>query len=218
MHRLKLTSKLADISESDFVIEAINEDIQHKQKLFESITPFINASSTIVASNTSSIPITKLASFCPNPANFIGMHFMNPVPVMKLVEVINGCQTSQHTLASTIALAEAMGKETTQSADVPGFIANRLLMPYLNEAMFALYEGIATRDDIDKTMVLGTNVPMGPLKLADFIGLDTCLAIMKVLHDGLGDSKYRPCPLLVRHVNAGWLGKKSGRGFYNYDK
>lgn len=173
---------------------------------------------TILASNTSSISITKLAAYHTHPSQFIGMHFMNPVPVMKLVEVIKGCQTSPETLATTEALIKQMGKIQTVSEDVPGFIANRILMPYINEAVFALYEGVATREAIDQTMLLGTNVPMGPLQLADFIGLDTCLSIMRVFHTEFGDSKYRPCPLLVRYVDAGWLGRKSGRGFYEYTK
>ena len=173
--------------------------------------------STIVASNTSSISITKLASHAPHPSSCIGMHFMNPVPVMALVEVIPGLQTSPSTLQSTLSLARALGKQTTLSRDVPGFIANRLLMPYINEACQLLAEGVASREDIDATMRLGTNMPMGPLILADFIGLDTCLAIMQVLHEGLGDSKYRPAVLLHSYVDAGWLGKKSGRGFYVYD-
>ena len=173
----------------------------------------------ILATNTSSISISKIGGVIPERAHqVIGMHFMNPVPVMKLVEVITALQTDDATLATTIQLAEAMGKTTTTARDVPGFIANRILIPYINEAVFTLYEGIGTVEDIDKTMKLGTNVPMGPLTLADFIGLDTCLAISRVLHEELGDSKYRPCPLLVNYVNAGRLGKKSGQGFYDYRK
>ena len=170
-----------------------------------------------MATNTSSISITKIAGSIPERAHqVVGMHFMNPVPVMSLVEVIRGLQTDDATHSSTLKLAEAMGKTCSTARDTPGFIANRVLMPYINEAVFALYENIGTAEDIDKTMKLGTNVPMGPLTLADFIGLDTCLAIMNVLHQDLGDSKYRPCPLLVNYVQAGWLGKKTGRGFYNY--
>ncbi|KAI9594085.1 3-hydroxyacyl-CoA dehydrogenase [Syncephalis fuscata] len=202
-------------SDTDLIVEAVSERIDLKLTLFRDLSAVV-APSTILASNTSSISITKVAGATLHPERVIGMHFMNPVPVMKLVEVIPSLQTSTKTLETTLALARAMGKTTTVSQDVPGFIANRLLMPYINEAVIALQEGIATREDIDTTMRLGTNVPMGPLTLADFIGLDTCLAIMKVLHVELGDSKYRPAVLLQKYVDAGWLGKKSGRGFYEY--
>ena len=201
---------------ADFVVEAIIENAEAKKGVFEQLDNVVENKSAVLATNTSSISIIKIASYTKRPDKVIGMHFMNPVPVMTLVEVIQGLQTSADTLSQTKALAKLMGKETTLSRDVPGFIANRLLMPYINEAIFALYEGIATIEDIDKTMKLGTNVPMGPLTLADFIGLDTCLYIMKVLHQDLGDTKYRPCPLLVNYVDAGYLGKKSGRGFYTY--
>eukprot|EP00932_Pfiesteria_piscicida_P021522 SRR837773.8307.p1 GENE.SRR837773.8307~~SRR837773.8307.p1 ORF type:complete len:318 (+),score=98.01 SRR837773.8307:126-956(+) len=200
----------------DFVIEAVSEDFAVKKDVFKSLLDAGLPSSSVLATNTSSISITKLSAGLERPERFIGMHFMNPVPVMPLVEVIRGLRTDDDTHLQTLALCTAMKKETSTSEDRPGFIANRILMPYINEAVFALQEGIATAEDIDKCMKLGTNVPMGPLTLADFIGLDTCLSIMKVLHQDLGDSKYRPAPLLVNYVEAGWLGKKTKRGFYAY--
>ena len=215
--RVSYTSNLAEVAQADFVIEAIVENLEAKVKLCSVLSPLMK-SDAIFATNTSSISITKIAASCAKPENVIGMHFMNPVPVMKLIEVIRGLQTSDSTLEKTLSLAQKMKKTTTLSSDRPGFIANRVLMPYINEAIQVLNEGIATKEDIDQTMKLGTNVPMGPLTLADFIGLDTCLSIMHVLHREFGDSKYRPSPLLVNYVNAGWLGKKSGRGFYEYKK
>lgn len=200
----------------DFVIEAVSEDIAVKRKVFDSLQAAGLAETSILASNTSSISITKLAANVQRPERVIGMHFMNPVPVMPLVEVIRGLRTDDETLSRTLSLCSAMRKEHATSEDRPGFVANRILMPYINEAIFVLQEGIATAEDIDKTMRLGTNVPMGPLTLADFIGLDTCLSIMQVLHNDLGDSKYRPAALLVNYVEAGWLGKKTKRGFYKY--
>ncbi|KAJ2217444.1 hypothetical protein EV179_000594 [Coemansia sp. RSA 487] len=213
--RITTASSIAAMSTADFVVEAVSENADLKRKLFAELSERL-PETAILATNTSSISITKIASAAKRPENVIGMHFMNPVPVMKLVEIIPGLQSSKATLDTTLALAHRMGKTTTMSQDVPGFIANRLLMPYINEALIALQEGIATKEDIDTTMKLGTNNPMGPLTLADFIGLDTCLAIMQVLHRELGDSKYRPAVLLQKYVDAGWLGVKSGKGIYDY--
>ena len=217
-NRIAFSSDIQALNNSDFIIEAANEDFEIKRIIFQGVAKVV-PDHAILATNTSSISISKLGGIIPDRAHqVIGMHFMNPVPVMKLVEVITALQTEDSTLQTTLALAESMGKTCSTARDVPGFIANRILMPYINEAVFALYEGIGTAEDIDKTMKLGTNVPMGPLTLADFIGLDTCLAIMRVLNEELADSKYRPCPLLVNYVNAGRLGKKTGQGFYNYRK
>ncbi|MBM4280588.1 MAG: 3-hydroxybutyryl-CoA dehydrogenase [Deltaproteobacteria bacterium] len=199
----------------DFVVEAATENEALKRKIFIELDGVCRPE-VLLASNTSSISITRLAAATKRPERFIGMHFMNPVPLMKLVELIRGIATTDETYAATKALAEQLGKTTTVSKDYPGFIANRILMPMINEAFYALMEGVGSAEDIDTTMKLGTNQPMGPLTLADFIGLDTCLAILRVLHDGLGDSKYRPCPLLVQYVDAGWHGKKAGRGVYRY--
>jgi len=218
MNRFSYSTKLEDLDKTDLVVEAIVENFGVKQKVFQQLEQ-CTPKDTILASNTSSISITKIAGTVPDRAsNVIGMHFMNPVPVMKLVEVIKGLQTSQDTLDTVQDLAKRMNKITSTARDTPGFIANRILIPYINEAVFALYEGIGTAEDIDTTMKYGTNVPMGPLTLADFIGLDTVLSISQILHTELGDSKYRPCPLLVNYVDAGYLGKKSGRGFYDYSK
>ncbi|KAI9106298.1 3-hydroxyacyl-CoA dehydrogenase [Phlyctochytrium arcticum] len=220
--RIALTTSLSDFSSIDYAVEAVTENLSLKRELFGGLNKVAPAHA-ILASNTSSISITKIAAASKRAdkvgilIGVIGMHFMNPVPVMKLVEIIPGLATSAETLQTTLDLAKRMGKITTESADMPGFIANRILMPYINEAVFVLQDGIATKEHIDATMKLGTNTPMGPLVLADFIGLDTCLAIMRVLHTQLGDDKYRPAPLLVKYVDAGWLGKKSGRGFYSYE-
>jgi 3-hydroxybutyryl-CoA dehydrogenase len=212
---ISTTTSLSDFTPCDFVVEAVSENLELKKTLFTELSA-ITKPDAILASNTSSISITRIAAATNRADRVIGMHFMNPVPIMKLVEIISGIATSKTTLDTTLALAAKMGKITTKSQDTPGFIANRILMPMINEAVFALSEGVGSIEDIDTTMKLGTNVPMGPLTLADFIGLDTCLAIMRVLHSELGEDKYRPCPLLVKYVDAGWLGKKSGKGFYDY--
>ena len=218
MNRFTFSTKLEDLDKTNFVVEAIVENFDVKKKVFQQLEK-ITPSDAILASNTSSISITKIAGTVPDRASkVIWMHFMNPVPVMKLVEVIKGLQTSAETLDTVLDLAKRMNKITSTARDIPGFIANRILIPYINEAIFTLYEGIGSVEDIDKTMKFGTNVPMGPLTLADFIGLDTILYICQILHTELGDSKYRPCPLLINYVNAGYLGKKSGRGFYDYTK
>jgi 3-hydroxybutyryl-CoA dehydrogenase len=213
--RLSFTTRFESLADSEIVIEAVVENYEVKAAVFGRLDEIVG-SEAILASNTSSISITKLAAATGRPERFIGMHFMNPVPVMPLVEVIRGIATSEQTASSVDALAREMGKTPIFCRDFPGFVSNRVLMPMINEAIFALFEGVATREAIDGIMKLGMNHPMGPLQLADFIGLDTCLAILRVLHDGLGDPKYRPCPLLVQMVDAGWLGKKTGRGFYQY--
>lgn len=211
---LKAGKSLSDLSGTDLVIEAIVERADIKSSLFSELNKICKPS-TIIASNTSSISITKLASFSGRPDKFVGMHFMNPVPVMKLVEIIRGLQTSDETYKISCEVSEKMGKTTVLALDGPGFIVNRILVPMVNEAIFLLQEGVKA-EDIDNAMKLGTNQPMGPLTLADFVGLDTLLFILKILHNELGEDKYRPCPLLVKYVEAGWYGKKSGRGFYNY--
>jgi 3-hydroxybutyryl-CoA dehydrogenase len=213
--RIRTTTDLAGLRDAFIVVEAITEQFDAKAEVFKALDGIVQ-SEAILASNTSSISITKLAAITSRAEKVIGMHFMNPVPVMKLVEIIRGAATSDQTYKAVHALTEKLGKIPLECQDSPGFISNRVLMPMINEAIFALYEGVAARESIDGIMKLGMNHPMGPLTLADFIGLDVCLAIMNVLHDGFGDSKYRPCPLLKRYVDAGWLGRKSGRGFYEY--
>jgi 3-hydroxybutyryl-CoA dehydrogenase len=216
MARIRPRDSYDDLSRCQFVIEAAPEEEQLKLEIFGRLSETTPAE-TILASNTSSISITKLGSHTSRPEKVIGMHFMNPVPVMKLVEVVRGLPTADSTYETTVALARKFGKTTIAARDIPGFIVNRVLIPLLNEACYALYEGLGTVEDIDVGVKLGLNHPMGPLELADLIGLDTCLAIASVLHEELGDDKYRPCPLLRQHVAAGWLGRKSGRGFYCYD-
>jgi len=215
LNNIKTTTNLNDLSVVDFCVEASPENEQLKFELFRKLDE-ITKSDIILASNTSSIPITRIASQTKRPDKVIGMHFMNPVPVMKLVEVIRGMATSDETYKTVIDLVNVLGKTSVTSKDYPGFIVNRILIPMINEAIYALFEGIATAEDIDKGMMLGTNQPMGPLTLADFIGLDTVLAIQNVLYEGFKDPKYRPCPLLVKMVEAGYLGRKSGKGFYEY--
>ena len=215
LDRIRAVAGIQELFSAELIVEAVSEDRELKFKTFRQLDE-IAGSRSILASNTSSISITEIAAHTKRPEKVAGMHFMNPVPVMKLVEGIRGLQTSDETFKTIRSVAEKMGKTFVEAKDFPGFTVNRILMPMINEAVYTLYEGVASIEDIDTAMKLGTNQPMGPLTLADFIGLDTCLAIMNVLHEGLGDSKYRPCPLLKQYVAAGWLGKKTGRGFYQY--
>jgi len=215
MGRISTTLSLADLGQSDLVIEAATERETIKQAIFEDLLPHLKPE-TILTSNTSSISITRLASRTDRPEKFMGFHFMNPVPVMQLVELIRGIATDEPTYNACKKVVENLGKTAASAEDFPAFIVNRILMPMINEAVYTLYEGVGNVRSIDESMKLGANHPMGPLELADFIGLDTCLAIMNVLHDGLADTKYRPCPLLTKYVEAGWLGRKTQRGFYDY--
>ena len=213
--RIGTTKTLTDLGQTDLIIEAATERETVKQAIFEDLVPHLQPH-TILTSNTSSISITRLASRTDRPERFMGFHFMNPVPIMQLVELIRGIATSEETFAACKPVVDRLGKQAATAEDFPAFIVNRILMPMINEAVYTLYEGVGTVTSIDTSMKLGANHPMGPLELADFIGLDTCLAIMNVLHDGLADTKYRPCPLLTKYVEAGWLGRKTERGFYDY--
>jgi 3-hydroxybutyryl-CoA dehydrogenase len=215
LSRIRTTLKLTDLGKTDLVIEAATERETVKQAIFEDLVPHL-LPHTILTSNTSSISITRLASRTDRPEKFMGFHFMNPVPVMQLVELIRGIATNEETYQACLTVVERLGKTAASAEDFPAFIVNRILMPMINEAVYTLYEGVGSVKSIDESLKLGANHPMGPLELADFIGLDTCLAIMNVLHDGLADTKYRPCPLLVKYVEAGWLGRKTQRGFYDY--
>lgn len=216
VNRIQPAYRLDDAKQADLVIEAITENLEMKTSLFQKMDNICPAH-VILASNTSSLPITEIAAITGRPSHVIGMHFMNPVPVMPLVELIRGLETSQEVFEAVRNLAEQMGKTPVEVNDFPGFVSNRLLMPMINEAIFTVYEGVATVQSVDQVMKLGMNHPMGPLELADFIGLDTCLSIMEILHEGFKDPKYRPCPMLRKYVKAGRLGRKSGQGFYRYD-
>jgi len=213
--RISTTTAMEDIGATDLVIEAATENEPVKHKIFKALVPHLGPD-TILTSNTSSISITRLASGTDRPERFMGFHFMNPVPIMQLVELIRGIATNEETFQTLAAVVERLGKTSATAEDFPAFIVNRILMPMINEAIYTLYEGVGTVKSIDTSLKLGANHPLGPLELADFIGLDTCLAIMNVLHEGLADTKYRPCPLLVKYVEAGWLGRKTDRGFYDY--
>ena len=216
LEKLTTTMDLELVANTDLIIEAVNEKEELKRKIFHSVMPYLK-DHTVLASNTSSISITRLASSTDRPEKFLGFHFMNPVPIMQLVELIPGIATTQDTFEKCSLVVDKLGKTVARSEDFPAFIVNRILIPMINEAIYTLYEGVGSVEAIDTSLKLGANHPMGPLELADFIGLDTCLAIMNVLHEGLADTKYRPCPLLTKYVEAGWLGKKSKRGFYDYE-